>query len=119
VPFPFPSRKNGMKRAFMPALCMLVLLTGCGGDDPAGPDNNNGSQLINGTFNATVNGSAFNAMVAGAAVGQGAASIGATKAQHQGQTCAMSQMAGQRGLARTTGADHENSLHHSKIGAAA
>jgi hypothetical protein len=69
-----------MKRAFIPTLCILALLASCGSDDPADPDGN-GNELPNGTFSATVNGSAFDAVFALASLSGGTAAIGATDAQ--------------------------------------
>jgi hypothetical protein len=72
-----------MNRKLIVALSLLVLLTACGGDsDPAGPGNNN--TLSNGTFNATVNGSAFSAASALVTFGGTIVAIGAANAQGRG-----------------------------------
>ena len=67
-----------MKRAFASAVALLVILTACGGDDPAGPGNGN---LSNGTFSSNVNGSAFNAAGATATFNGSIVVIAAANAQ--------------------------------------
>jgi len=75
-----------MRRRLIALLSLIVLLAACGGDGPTNPDNGGGGggggggNLMNGTFNATVNGSAFNAASAavifsGGIVGFGAANL--------------------------------------------
>jgi hypothetical protein len=77
-----------MKRAFVPVVAILLLLSACGGDDPNDP-NGDGNGLPNGTFNATANGTAFGAVSALAmvrvnAIGGTSAFISATNAQGRG-----------------------------------